>query len=382
MLHILARMRDALKIMRRADRTLGCALVLGALSVLCGSQAALGQEDASASAAPPQRAGMRLQAQLRAGVEYDDNALRASGSAVDSDVVARYFTAIDGSYELGGGAVVVAQVRHGGKRYARFDRADTLLTQVNVLYQRQLLESLSLGVSADLKDRTERVSYLDYHTGGVGAQLGLKLGWLGIDGALGWRYFAFKPNNATGNSGPVASLTLRAPLGESWQLNASYSWNMRQFDIRQLVPTEEPGRYEQTEQLREDVFGVLRFGVYWRGPLIVDAAYVLSGNSSNSAGQDLVRHSAQLTVTAPLPLGWLVSAHGELLRTSYDDPFLLDANFLIDEDNRNTAVLAVSKPFAERWDMELRYSLFTQEFGGARDYDRQTLMLALGCTLD
>lgn len=325
----------------------------------------------------------RLAGQVRAGVEYDDNALRASGAEGQADLIARYFASLDGLYGLDASSAVSLQVRHGGKRYMQLDRADTMLTQLGVGYQRRLGDSVTLGVNADIKDRTERVSFLDYHTGGLGLSLGWQVGWFGLDAMAGWRYFAFKPNNATGNDGPTASVVLRAPLTQSWQLNLSYAWFSRRFDVRQLVAIpDEPGRYAQSEQTRQDYFQVLRFGGSWRGPIIVDGGYAVSWNRSNSAGQDLMRHSVELTLTAPLVWGWLGSAHAELLRTSYDDPFLIDANFLIDEDNRNTAVFALSRPFGDRWDVELRYSLFTQEFGGARDYTRQTLMLALGCLLD
>ena len=341
------------------------------------------RQPARQSARPSARAA-QIGAQLRLGLEVDDNPLRAPGQVQEqADAVARYFASLDGAYGLDASSTVVVQVRHGGKRFYQAQDADTLLTQASLSYQRHLPYGLTWWVSADAKDRTERVSFLDYHSGGVASALAWRSAWAALEASAGWRYFAFKPNNATGTDGPLAALMLRAPLDQSWQLMASYTWLYRRFDVRQLVAEpEQSGVFTQTDQLRRDHFHVMRLGASWRGPVVLDGGYVLSLNRSNSAGQALQRHSVELTMTAPLGWGLLGSAHAELLRTTYEDPFLIDANFLIDEDNRNSVVLALARPLGERWDVEARYSVFTQEFGGASDYRRQTLMIALGCQLE
>ena len=85
-------------------------------------------------------------------------------------------------------------------------------------------------------------------------------------------------------------------------------------------------------------------------------------------------------MTAPLPLDFFTSARIDLQRTRYEDPIFIDANFQIDEDNRNAATLSLGHPLGRAWEIELRYSYYTQEFGAGDDYARQTLMLGVGYT--
>ncbi len=345
--------------------------LLGALAIVAPTRA-LAQEP------------VEVAAQVRAGVEYDDNALRLPADAApEGDALARYFLSLDansGAFSL--------SARQGGKIFTNASDADTLLTQAALSYARRV-GPLGLALSLDLKDRTERVPILDYTRGGVtGRVVGRPVERLTLTLGAGWRFFAFKPNSATSSSGPFTAATASIALADAWSASLDYSVFSRGFEspiferVDAASSTTDTFTLAQGDPLRSDLFQIARASVGWRGPVVLDAGYTLSINRSNSYGQDLVRHTVDASLTAPLPLDFFVSARGQLQRTGYDDPVLLDANFGIDEDNRNVLVASLSRPLTEDWDVELRYSLYTQEFGVGADYRRQTLLLAVGYTYE
>ena len=330
-----------------------------------------------------------LAASVRAGMEYDSNALRVEEDPT-ADVLARYFATLDLGLRPSPGRVVALGVRQGGKIFAEANGADTLLGQLVLSLHQRLGEGGSLRLGLDLKDRTERLSLRDYTAGGAT----LALGWavsesLRLQAQGGWRYFAFKPDPDASSHGPVAGLEARLALGETVLASLGYTYSRRLFDTRRFEATDRLGTLRpDAVELREDDFHGLSMGLVWRGPLIVEGTYRFGLNASNSYGQRLVRHGVELTLTAPLVLGAFVSAHGELQRTNYEDPIVIDANFNIDEDNRNSLIVSLARPLFERWEVEARYSLYTQEFGAAdgggrdEDYLRQTFLLATAYLFD
>jgi hypothetical protein len=370
-------MENALATMPRSPRAvqpsslIPLALALGASAIVAPNRA---------RAQEP----VELAAQVRAGVEYDDNALRLPADAgPEGDALARYFLSLDAT----SGALALS-ARQGGKIFTSSSDADTLLTQAALSYSRRL-GPLGLALSLDLKDRTERVPILDYTRGGVAARVaGRPLERLTLSVGSGWRFFAFKPNSATSSSGPFATAAGSLALADAWSVSLDYSIFSRGFEspvferVDAAASSTDTFTLAQGDPLRSDLFQVARAAVGWRGPVVLDAGYTLSINRSNSYGQDLVRHTVDASLTAPLPLDFFVSARGQLQRTGYDDPVLLDADFGIDEDNRNVLVASLARPILDDWDVELRYSLYTQEFGVGSDYRRQTLLLAVGYTYE
>ncbi len=324
----------------------------------------------------------RAQAQARVGLERDDNALREATAQPESDWLTRYLIGLEGGYRVSPRQHVVAELSHGGKLFARVRDADALVTLANVAWRASLSEDARAGLVVDLKDRSERLSLFDYQRLSVSAQLSHRLGPLELGAGAGWGVFSFKPNPAVSSAGPSVEAWARAPLPAQLSLSLGYYLTQRRFRLGRFALDEQEQIVIDPTTLRRDLFHQGRLGVSWRGPVILDAAYALSLNSSNAYGQDLLRHSGQLTLTAPLPGQLLLSAQLELLRTRYDDPVLSDANFLLDEENRNALVAALSWPFWEGWDVEARYSLYRQEFGGPQGYRRQTLSLAMGYVWD
>lgn len=321
---------------------------------------------------------------VRAGGEYDSNANRLEGDAAIPDYLARYFANLGLQARAGDDGVASLDVSHGGKFFAEEAAADTLLTQITLGYRHELTQHFGAWTSFDIKDRTERISIRDYNRGGVSGGLDLVAGDVFARVGAGWRYFAYKPSPEFSSSNIEGTTSVAWRFAQAWRASLGYTIAQRNFDTARLTvdPDDAVGISAVSEQEREDLFHLGRLSFDFRGPVIAQAAYVLAINRSNSFGQGLTRHALELTVTAELFWQLLGSIHVELQRTNYADPVLVDASFIIDEDNRNAVIASVARPFADDWEVEIRYALYLQEFGVGSDYSRQTLLLAVGYFFD
>jgi hypothetical protein len=327
---------------------------------------------------------------VRSGVEYDTNAFRIAENP-QPGWLTRYFGALDLHLASVGGGMLGATVQQGGKLFFERRRADVWLTQLSVTYRRPLVERwLSLRLEGDIKDRTERLSLRDYTGGGAGIGLDLRVGRFGLGAWGGWRFFAFKPNAAASYDGPSARAVARLFALDWLMFQAGWSYVRRRFDTPRIVDVVDGVAIASTSGLRRDGFHAVSAGTSLRGAVVLDLVYRLGLNRSNSLGQRITRHAVEVTLTAPLPLDVFASIHGELQRTSYDNPVYLDAIFDIDEDNRNALVASLARPLTERWEIEARYSLYVQEFVDAQGqtaavappYRRQTFMVALAWIME
>ena len=334
-----------------------------------------------------------LQGSLRVGSEHDNNVLRTT-TAQEQGWLSRYFASLDLTTYLPQRKDSIAlSLSQGGKIFTQQSEANTMLTQASLSWRRRLPTTWLFysKLALDLKDRTENLSLQDYYRGGAMFGLGTQL-WQGfiLEAKAGARFFAFKPNPAASSRGLAASVLGHQQLPFQLSLSTSYSWLQRRFDIPQqlrVYPEQTTTQEDSPDDLvyietgpyvRQDLFHSLSTQLNWQGPVLVQASYTLSLNRSNSYGQDLKRHNLGLGLTAMLPLEILCALRVELQRTRYDDPILLDASFLIDEDNRNMATVSLARTIKGDLEVELRSSLYLQEFGGAEDYQRRTIMLALG----
>ena len=330
-----------------------------------------------------QQDNAQLSGSVRVGMEYDDNPLRlqtndprlqSDDPRLDflhdqPDVLARYFARLDSIHPVGERGQASFRVRHGGKFYRRTAEADAMLTQLLVGYRHALAHDTSFLFDADIKDRTERMSRLDYNRGGVRLGVGFSPDKWRLSARAGWRYFAYKPAPALGSQGPQFDGYVRRYFSESFAGEGSYSLARRQFDDG-----------------RSDTFHVGRLGVVYRSDFFVDVMYVLSVNRSTLDSQDLTRHGVELTVNAPLFEEFYGTSKLQLQRTAVADQSNPDAFFFVDEENRNAVVLSLARPFADGWEIEGRWSMYLEEFDGAEsagrgvrlDYSRQTFLLAVG----
>lgn len=332
------------------------------------------------SIARAQESSRQLTGSLRAGAERDDNVDRRAGGDTRADFLTRYFANLDAQIRSPDTRVLLT-LSQGGKLFANERDADTLLTQLGLGVRRWLVGPLELGLNADLKDRSENTSRQDYLRGGTSAALALAMSGVVVEAQAGWRYFVYKPNPNANSRGPSASASLTTALPANLSATANYTWLTRGFNVPIFI--QDPlGLLVLGSDKRQDKFHTGSLQLRWRGFALVSAGYTFSANRSNSYGQNLNRHTLGAKLTTPLPLGLLLSMNGQLQRTRYEDPIELDANFSVDEDNRNTLTLSLSRALGDAWDAELRYSLYTQEFGVGDDYSRQTMMLAIGYSFD
>lgn len=332
-----------------------------------------------------------LRADLRVGIEYDDNPLRlqeedprggSAGSEGDDfdeapDRLVRYFSSVDWAHGLGQGGRVWADLRHGGKVFARRTEADALLTQVRVGVRKEVGKSGWLGASADVKDRTERRSRLDYNRGGVGVSGGGALGAWKLQAGLGWRYFAFKPSPASSSTGPKGTVGARLEMSDEWSTWVDYGLTARFFE-RSIS---EEARVNTTA--RRDIYHLGALGVGYRGAFIGEATYSLMYNDSTIEAQGLLRHRVDLSATVALPWRLYATARLDVQRAERGTSARPDALFFVDEDNRNVMVLSLARDLGDAWEVEARYSRYREAFtgvdaAGELNYRRQTVLVGLG----
>ncbi len=321
---------------------------------------------------------------VRAGAEFDSNANRLEGEQARADFLARYFANVALQGRAGSRGSVTFDVNHGGKFFAEQADADTLLTQVALGYRHRLTSNVGAWTQFDIKDRTERISIRDYNRGGLAGGLDLSIGDVFARAGAGWRYFAYKPSPEFSSSNVEGQASVGWQFAERWQASLGYTFAHRDFDTPRLTvdSSDSTSIASVAAEERSDRFHFGQLSVAFRGPVIAQATYALAINTSNSFGQGLTRHILDLTITSELFWDLLASARLELQRTSYADPVLIDASFIIDEDNRNAIVASLARPFLGDWEVELRYSVYLQEFGVGSDYSRQTVLLAVGYLFD
>lgn len=320
-----------------------------------------------------------LQAQARTSAEFDDNALRNVQENAVGDGLMRYFLGLNGIWALDANESLNMSVKQGGKFFATQRDANTLLTQVSVGYAVRPVEQFTLRLNARMKDRTERASLQDYNRGSLGAEMTWRLKALELGVQGGWRYFAFKPDASTGSHGPDWGARARVG-GRRWSLSAGYQGVQRRFDVLSFAKQEDT--LVRGQSLRQDVLHVASLQGGFRGAVVLNVGGSYTVNRSNSYGQNFEQIRGDVTLTAPLFWSLYGSLRAELLQTTFDDPIFVDSVFQIDEDNRNTVVAALAWPFAEHWDVALRYSLYTQALGSQTDYQRQLFSFALGWSLE
>lgn len=324
---------------------------------------------------------LRASGTIRTGMEWDDNVLRRDGEDRISDFLARYFTTLGVTSRSMGQGVTLLDVSHGGKFFVTEGDSDELLTEVYLGHQQRFSPWFSVFAHLDMKDRTERVSTRDYNRGGIGGGIELGFGPVTVRSGAAARYFAFKPSPDASSSSSEGNLRLRWAVIPQVQVGVGYTIAARYFDTKRFI-LDSNGVIVDPKTTREDRFHVLQATASWRGPVVLEGGYSLSINESNSYGQELTRQSAEIMATAPLPWNFFASLKLELQRTTYGDPVLIDADFLLDEDNRNSLVSSLAWTFGESWEIEVRYSVYLQEFGVGSDYRRQTVMVAMGYLFD
>ena len=317
-------------------------------------------------------------AQMRWGLEYDDNPHRLESYEDSGAALMRYLLGADIVTDTGTSGQVTAALRHGGTRFYDAGDANALVTQARSSGTWWPRSRLSLQVRGDVKDRTESGDdRRDYTRGGGAAQAGWSVGPLRLWSEGGWRFLAFKPTPAVSHNGPRVGAGLRWRIRDDLALNTSWGRTWRSYATTAWEVVDDRFVPVGDGVLRDDQYDLWSTALGYQDFADARLRYQYARNRSNSHGQQMSRHSVEATLTAPVVWDIFASVRGEIQQTRYEDPVFIDDSFHLDEDNRNTLVAAVSRQVTGPWDVELRASIFSQEFGVRGDYSRKTIAIAV-----
>lgn len=320
-------------------------------------------------------------AHLRWGLEYDDNPHRVKAHDDTGSAAMRYLAGGDIITDVGDSGRLSASVYHGGKFFHREPDANTILNEITGQGTWRATDRLSAQVLVDLKDRTERRSRRDYTRGGAALRLATSPGpfQLWVDG--GWRFLAFKPSPEAGHAGPQLRAGARWMARNDLAFDLSWSRSRRAFETRALERDDDLITIAP-DTWRRDRFDVFRLTGRYQRRVNAQLRVQHAHNRSNSYGQQMRRRGVEARLTTPTVWDIFLSARAEVQRTHYEDPVRIDDTFMLDDDHRNTLVTALNRRLIDPWEIELRYSLYTQEFGIGGEFRRQTLGVVLGVHLD
>jgi hypothetical protein len=137
-----------------------------------------------------------------------------------------------------------------------------------------------------------------------------------------------------------------------------------------------------TDLARADLNHSLAAEVVYTGRRIYSARYELTVNDSNSFGETLVRQRLRLGFTTELLRELYLTAEATALVHIYLDPLLVlrDQQALtfvsIDEENRNSLSVHLSRALTRSWALEGRYAIYSNEFTNQElTFRRQTVYL-------
>ena len=215
---------------------------------------------------------------------------------------------------------------------------------------------------------------------------------LGI--AAGYRWLLFKPDRDFDFNGPTAGINLRWLTdtdGADWEARTGAALEHRNFaGPVQVGDCGAPaGLPCAGTAMRVDDFITAQAEVTRTGRVLLGLGYAFQHNASNSFGETLIRHIATARIAAALPLSLYLAARADLLVVSYRDPVpivAVDTTQMmtarpfasIEEENRSSARVDLSRDIGERVRALLRYTFYANELGNnLGKYRRHTLLLSL-----
>ncbi|RAL23906.1 hypothetical protein DL240_07095 [Lujinxingia litoralis] len=326
---------------------------------------------------PAQAQEVRWEGKVRASGELDDNPYRREGDGGEADGLMRYYGELELEAPVGVRGRVLGRMQHGGKVFFGERDADAFVSAGLLMASRWWDSGVALRVMGDVKDRSERVSLRDYTRGGTQVQLSYTGGPFQGRVGGGFRFFGFKPQPEVSSQGAVVQVGGALRARDDLLLDASWMRSWRGFEVAPLVLDATRTLDWGDGERRRDVFDVVRLGLTHRWWWIAELGYAYQRNRSNSYGQALNRHQAELELTVPGPWELFVSLRAEVQRTRYEDPVLIDETFVLDDENRNALGVALARRVGRRWEVEVRYHLYAQEFGVGESYRRQVAGVSL-----
>ena len=134
---------------------------------------------------------------------------------------------------------------------------------------------------------------------------------------------------------------------------------------------------------RADLYHALSAEVIYTGDRIYSARYELGITDSNSFARSLVRQRLELGITAELFFKVFLTAKAAIQLDIYPDSLIVAPDQVtgvedptIDEENRNSLSLHLSRDITKSLTLEGRYALYSNEFVGiGQQYRRQVVYL-------
>jgi hypothetical protein len=219
---------------------------------------------------------------------------------------------------------------------------------------------------------------------------------LGLGG--GYRIFVFKPDQSFNFNAPTANADARwtretADGAAEWDAVVRAVYERRAFDGAPYVEPATctmtcppvPGTGTRLDHFATGAFDVSRTGAR----LLVGAGYALHLNFSNSFGETVTRHFVDAHVAASLPLDLYVAVRADIVFAYYADhvpvaPNMAGSTFSsIDDENRNSVRVDLSRNLTERLQLVARYSFYANSStAGNVTYRRQTALLSVAYTFE
>lgn len=175
----------------------------------------------------------------------------------------------------------------------------------------------------------------------------------------------------------------------SIDLRVEYELQNRAYSGELLVNNCPPGTELESTCLgtvgmaRADLYHAISAEVIYTGDRIYSARYELGITDSNSFARSLIRQRIELGVTTELFYKIFLSAKAAVQLDIYPDSLIVAPDQVtgiedptIDEENRNSLSVHLSRDLGDTWTLEGRYALYSNEFAGiGQDYQRQVVYL-------
>ena len=314
--------------------------------------------------------GLSFEAIVKAGLEMDSNPRRLNGAGSAVDGLERFYSEL-GLSSYGSGQSIVGSLRIGVKQFHNAAEEDAVVSQLISTFQRLLVGDLGVYFGLTGRDRNERDHLRDYSrlSGNCGVFFRPENVSVFFGPTIG--FFLYKPTPQLSYQSSGLSSQIGGEVADILEFSVGYGLTFRDYDQDRIVNDEQLGQQYVEGQTREDTGHTVSFSATIQTDFVGMLEIVWQRNSSNSYAKGFSRIMGRLSATVSLPLDIFLSGQASLQRTIFDDEVLIDPVVAVDDDNRNSLILSVSRDLLDWLRLEFRYSLYTQEFGGDdMDYDR------------
>jgi hypothetical protein len=354
-----------------------------------------------------------FRARIVSGAEWDSNAYRAvSGGTfgappgpeqVVGDAVARLLLDTGLSLQLTPKDRVDLGYVLGAKRFFSESREDLLVHEISVASAHALAGPLDLETFGTLRASRIRSGLRDYTLALAGAGLALDLTeGLTARGSASYVAFDFPAEERLAYAGPSVGAGLDwAPNARlSLSARSDFAWRAFRGNAPQVVDSVDPnGQPNQvltycdgsdsiappacTPKRHDGTELSLRARAAYRAGWVLGGEALARFQRSNSEFESLDRYRLSLFATFGLPAELVLNLLGALQFNQGLSVSQATYQRLLDDDlNFNRLEVQLSRRVAADLDLEVRYSLYANEFDAPNRYFRQTLFGGLSYAIE